>query len=135
MHDFYGNFDMSRSETVHNSSRYQVIDRTVGDLMMSTTILRGDQETRGHQHSHDEIIMLPIWGHWEFRLGDEKIFFDDGFMTYRSTKIPWRDESVLALIIPGGIFHQVVNQHNIPITFVNVWQGVRDGEASLGPKP
>lgn len=92
-----------KATLVKNNDRYEVYDLSQGNLVISMTVLHGGKSTVGHSHNETEEIYLIVDGKGEIQLGDSE------------------NEDVVTgdiVIIPGGIFHSVLNTGNDNLTFL-----------------
>jgi glycerol-3-phosphate cytidylyltransferase len=82
---------------VKDNETYTIVDNIeLNGLTVSTTILHPSKQTSGHSHEGIEEVYYFISGHGDMILGEEVIKVKDG-----ST-----------VVIPDGIFHQVINNSN-----------------------
>jgi mannose-6-phosphate isomerase-like protein (cupin superfamily) len=98
-------------EVIKDTDTYRLKDnKTLNNLVVSSTFLRPGKETRGHSHKGQEEVYFFISGRGEMTLGEET--FDVG-----------TDRVVL---IPDGVFHKVKNTGTSrALYFVCVFDGRR----------
>ena len=98
-------------EVIKDNDTYKLKDnKTLSNLVVSSTLLKPGKETRGHSHKGQEEVYYFISGRGEMILGEET--FDVG-----------TDKVVL---IPDGVFHKVKNTESFrSLYFVCVFDGQR----------
>ena len=98
-------------EVIKDNDTYRLKDnKTLSNLVVSSTLLKPGKETRGHSHKGQEEVYYFISGRGEMILGEET--FDVG-----------TDKVVL---IPDGVFHKVKNTESFrSLYFVCVFDGRR----------
>jgi mannose-6-phosphate isomerase-like protein (cupin superfamily) len=103
-------FDIG-GEVVKDDERYLLKDnKFLKNLVLSSTELKPQQETRGHSHAGQEEVYFFIGGTGKMIVGEEE--FEVG-----------PDDVVL---IPDGAFHRVINNTDYPLYFVCVFDGKRN---------
>ena len=98
-------------EVVKDNETYLLKDnKTLNNLVVSSTLLRPDKETRGHSHEGQEEVYFFQSGKGEMTLGDETFSVSSGDM----------------VLIPDGVFHKVKNTESfLSLYFVCVFDGRR----------
>lgn len=98
-------------EIVKNNDTYLLKDnKTLNNLVLSSTSLHPYQETRGHSHAGQEEIYFFISGMGQMKL-------DDDLFTVQAGDV---------VLIPDGKFHKVINTTNKELYFVCVFDGKRN---------
>ena len=101
-------------EVVKSDDRYIVKDnKTLNNLVVSSTELNPGKETSGHRHAGQEEVYFFISGS-----GRMIIDGDD----YREFSVEAGD----VMLIPDGAFHKVRNTGQEPLYFVCVFDGKRN---------
>ena len=85
-------------------------NKTLNNLVLSSTELHPYQSTRGHAHAGQEEVYMFISGSGQMEL-DEEIF------DVKAGDI---------VLIEDGVFHKVHNRSNTPLYFVCVFDGNRN---------
>jgi len=86
-------------------------NKTLKNLVLTSTLLKPDKETRGHSHVGQEEIYYFIDGEGEMILGEESFDVVAGDV----------------VLIPDGVFHKVINPSlNRFLYFVCVFDGKRN---------
>ena len=97
-------------EIVKDNETYLLRDnKLLKNLVVSSTLLLPEKETRGHSHDGQEEVYFFQYGYGEMTLGEETFPVAGG-------------ETVL---IPDGAFHKVKNTWSQPLYFVCVFDGRR----------
>jgi len=100
-----------KGKIVKNNDTYILEDNTtLNNLVVSSTLLKPFQETRGHSHEGKEEVYFFLKGRGEMTIDDETF-----------TVSP---EDVVT--IPDGAFHKVKNLTGSYLYFVCVFEGNRD---------
>jgi len=100
-----------KGEVVKNNDTYLLRDnKTLNNLILSSTRLKPKKETRGHSHEGKEEIYYFVEGRGVMQLGDETFHVEEGDV----------------VLIPDGIFHKVDNPTDKDLYFVCVFEGSRD---------
>lgn len=90
-------------------------NKTLKNLVLSSTELHGHQSTRGHSHEGQEEVYYFVSGNGIMNLrypdGNEKTF------EVRSGDV---------VLIEDGVFHRVHNESDTPLYFVCVFDGKRN---------
>ncbi len=107
----YNIYDLG-GEVVKDNETYLLKDnKTLNNLVVSSTDLKPGQSTRGHSHNGQEEIYYFISGTGEMELGDQKF------------NIQGSD----VVLIPDGVFHRVHNtQKHSTLYFVCIFDGKRN---------
>jgi mannose-6-phosphate isomerase-like protein (cupin superfamily) len=104
-----GNFEVS-GEIVKQDERYVVRDnRTLNNLILSSTRLNPGKETTGHRHEGQEEVYMFVEGTGEMLL-------DENRFTIKAGDI---------VLIEDGVFHRVYNTSEQDLYFVCVFDGQR----------
>ena len=97
-------------EIIKDNETYILQDnKTLKNLVLSSTLLKPNKETRGHSHDGQEEVYFFQYGYGEMTLGEDTFPVAGG-------------ETVL---IPDGAFHKVKNTWSQPLYFVCVFDGKR----------
>lgn len=98
-------------EIVKDNETYLLRDnKSLNNLVLSSTLLHPHQETRGHTHAGQEEVYYFVSGTGQMKL-DEEVFDVQGGDV---------------VLIPDGKFHKVINISNSPLYFVCVFDGKRN---------
>ena len=98
-------------ETIKDNETYVLKDnKTLNNLVVSSTELHGLQSTRGHRHEGQEEVYYFVSGTGEIELDDEKFEVQGGDV----------------VLIKDGVFHRVHNTSNTKLYFVCVFDGKRN---------
>ena len=99
-------------EVVKDNETYLLKDnKTLNNLVVSSTDLKPGQSTRGHSHPGQEEVYYFVSGTGEMELGDQKF------------NVQGSD----VVLIPDGVFHRVHNtQKHSTLYFVCVFDGKRN---------
>jgi mannose-6-phosphate isomerase-like protein (cupin superfamily) len=98
-------------ETIKDNETYVLKDnKTLNNLVVSSTELHGLQSTRGHRHEGQEEVYYFVSGTGEMELDDEKFEVQGGDV----------------VLIKDGVFHRVHNTSNTKLYFVCVFDGKRN---------
>ena len=98
-------------EVVKDSEVYLLKDnKTLNNLVLSSTFLRANQCTNGHSHLGQEEVYMFISG--------------EGEMEIDGTKINVREGD--CILIEDGEFHKVYNTSHLGLYFVCVFDGKRN---------
>jgi len=101
-------------EVVKDNETYLLKDnKTLKNLVLSSTLLRVGQQTRGHRHIGQEEVYIFVAGHGKMIVGDE-------------TDQPFFVTSGDIVLIPDGAFHQVINDGEMNLLFNCVFDGKRN---------
>ena len=99
-------------EVVKDNETYVLKDnKTLNNLVVSSTMLHPQQSTRGHRHEGQEEVYYFVSGHGEMELDDERFEVEQGDV----------------VLIKDGVFHRVHNTGEIAeLYFVCVFDGKRN---------
>ena len=98
-------------DIVKDNETYVLKDnKTLNNLVVSSTELHGLQSTRGHRHEGQEEVYYFVSGTGEMELDDEKLSVQGGDV----------------VLIKDGVFHRVHNISNTKLYFVCVFDGKRN---------
>jgi len=98
-------------ETIKDNETYVLKDnKTLNNLVVSSTELHGLQSTRGHRHEGQEEVYYFVSGTGEMELDNEKFPVQGGDV----------------VLIKDGVFHRVHNTSNTKLYFVCVFDGKRN---------
>lgn len=101
-------------EVVKDNETYLLKDnRTLNNLVLSSTKLYQGQSTRGHRHAGQEEVYFFVQGHGEMIVGNE---------TDQSFPVGPGD----IVLIPDGAFHRVINTGEMNLVFNCVFDGRRN---------
>ena len=88
-------------------------NRTLKNLILSSTKLYRGQSTRGHKHPGQEEIYFFVTGTGKMIVGDEE-------------SEPFRVVGGDVVLIPDGAFHRVINDGEMNLLFNCVFNGKRN---------
>ena len=95
-------------EVIKDNSQYLLKDnKTLNDLIVSSTFLRANQSTNGHAHKDQEEVYMFTKGKGEMQVDDERFPVKDGDI----------------VLVEKGEFHRVFNTSHLGLLFVCVFQG------------
>jgi len=98
-------------ETIKDNETYVLKDnKTLNNLVISSTELHGLQSTRGHRHEGQEEVYYFVSGTGEMEFDNEKFPVQGGDV----------------VLIKDGVFHRVHNTSNTKLYFVCVFDGKRN---------
>jgi len=101
-------------EIVKDNETYQLRDnKTLKNLVLSSTKLYKGQSTRGHRHPGQEEVYFFVQGWGKMIVGNET---DDPFEVCPGDII----------LIPDGAFHRVINDGDMHLIFNCVFDGKRN---------
>jgi len=101
-------------EVVKDNEVYLLKDnRDLNNLVLSSTKLYPQQQTRGHRHPGQEEVYFFITGAGRMIVGDED-------------SEPFRVIGGDIVLIPDGAFHRVINDGQIDLVFNCVFDGKRN---------
>lgn len=107
MHDVGG-------EVIKDNETYLLKDnKTLNNLVLSSTKLYRGQSTRGHRHAGQEEVYLFVQGYGKMIVGDE-------------TDEPFDVKAGDIVLIPDGAFHRVINDGEMNLIFNCVFDGKRN---------
>ena len=101
-------------EVVKDNETYLLKDnKTLNNLVLSSTKLYKGQQTRGHRHPGQEEVYIFVQGYGKMIVGDEDSTpFDVAPGDY--------------VLIPDGAFHKVINDGEMHMIFNCVFDGKRN---------
>ena len=106
----YNHHDIG-GEVVKDNETYVLKDnRTLNNLVLSSTKLYRGKATRGHSHAGQEEVYFFIQGTGMMIVGEEKFRVSTGDV----------------ILIPDGAFHQVINDGEMHLIFNCVFDGKRN---------
>ena len=98
-------------EIVKDNDTYLLKDnKTLKTLVLSSTKLYRGQATRGHSHPGQEEVYFFVQGTGMMIVGEDKFRVNAGDI----------------ILIPDGVFHQVINDGEMHLLFNCVFQGGRN---------
>lgn len=101
-------------EVVKDNETYVLKDnKTLNNLVLSSTMLRRGMSTRGHQHPGQEEVYFFVQGHGQMIVGNE-------------TDEPFAVSAGDVILIPDGAFHRVINTGETNMLFNCVFDGKRN---------
>ena len=101
-------------EIVKDNETYVLKDnKTLNNLVLSSTNLRIGQQTRGHRHPGQEEVYIFVQGHGRMIVGNE-------------TDAPFFVSAGDIVLIPDGAFHRVINDGEQNLLFNCVFDGKRN---------
>lgn len=101
-------------EIVKDNEVYLLEDNKIlNNLVLSSTTLYRNQQTRGHRHVGQEEVYFFIQGYGKMIVGEE-------------TSDPFNVKSGDIVLIPDGAFHRVINDGEINLIFNCVFDGKRN---------
>jgi len=101
-------------EVVKDNETYILKDnKTLNNLVLSSTMLRRGMSTRGHRHPGQEEIYFFVLGRGQMIVGDEA---DESFNVSAGDII----------LIPDDAFHRVINDGDTNLLFNCVFNGTRN---------
>lgn len=101
-------------EIIKDNETYVLKDnKTLKNLVLSSTKLYRNQSTRGHRHEGQEEVYFFVQGSGQMIVGNEN---DDSF----------RVSSGDIVLIPDGAFHRVINDGETNLIFNCVFDGKRN---------
>jgi len=108
----YNIYDVG-GEVVKDNETYLLKDnKTLNNLVLSSTKLYRGQSTRGHRHAGQEEVYLFVQGYGKMIVGNE-------------TDEPFDVKSGDIVLIPDGAFHRVINDGEMHLIFNCVFDGKR----------
>jgi oxalate decarboxylase/phosphoglucose isomerase-like protein (cupin superfamily) len=101
-------------EVVKDNETYYLKDnKTLKNLVLSSTLLYREQSTRGHRHPGQEEVYFFVQGSGKMIVGEED-----------STPFDVIQGDVV--LIPDGAFHRVINDGEMNLLFNCVFDGKRN---------
>lgn len=109
----YNEFDIG-GDIVKDNDTYVLKDnKTLKNLVLSSTKLYRGQQTRGHRHPGQEEVYIFVQGYGKMIVGDEN--------TRPFDVVPGD-----VVLIPDGAFHKVINDGDLNMVFNCVFDGKRN---------
>lgn len=109
----FNNTDIG-GETIKDDGTYIVKDnKTLSNLVVSSTRLYRGRQTRGHRHPGQEEVYVFVQGFGKMIVGDEHTE-------------PFNVGPGSVVLIPDGAFHRVINDGDSNMLFNCVFQGTRN---------
>jgi mannose-6-phosphate isomerase-like protein (cupin superfamily) len=106
----FGGYDVG-GDVVKQDERYTVKDnRTLKNLVVSSTNLHPGKSTSGHSHAGQEEVYQFVFGTGEMELDGERFAVTPGDV----------------VLIQDGVFHRVFNTGAVDLYFVCVFDGKRN---------
>jgi oxalate decarboxylase/phosphoglucose isomerase-like protein (cupin superfamily) len=106
----YDSYDIG-GEVVKDNETYLLKDnRTLNNLVLSSTKLYRGQATRGHDHPGQEEVYFFVQGTGMMIIDDEKFRVSAGDI----------------ILVPDGAFHRVINDGEMHLLFNCVFDGKRN---------
>ena len=101
-------------DVVKDDETYQLKDnRTLKNLVLSSTMLYKGKSTRGHRHAGQEEVYFFVQGAGKMIVGEE-------------TDEPFTVVAGDIVLIPDGAFHRVINDGDLNLIFNCVFDGKRN---------
>ncbi len=101
-------------EVVKDNETYLLKDnKTLKNLVLSSTLLYRGQQTRGHRHASQEEVYIFVQGWGKMIVGEET---DEPFVVGPGDIV----------LIPDGAFHRVINDGDSNMLFNCVFDGKRN---------
>jgi hypothetical protein len=101
-------------EVVKDNETYLLKDnKTLNNLVLSSTLLYRNQSTRGHRHPGQEEVYFFVQGSGKMIVGNE-------------TDDPFNVSPGDIILIPDGVFHRVINDGDQHLIFNCVFDGKRN---------
>ena len=98
-------------DIIKDNSTYLLKDNAFGNnLVLSSTMLRANQHTTGHNHKGQEEVYFFISGHGEMEIDNNRFTVEEGDV----------------VCIEDGEFHKVYNTGHLGLYFVCVFDGGRN---------
>jgi len=109
----YHTYDIG-GEVVKDNETYLLKDnKTLTNLVLSSTLLYREQQTRGHRHPGQEEVYIFVQGRGKMIVGDED-------------SEPFAVAQGDIVLIPDGAFHRVINDGDTNLLFNCVFDGKRN---------
>jgi oxalate decarboxylase/phosphoglucose isomerase-like protein (cupin superfamily) len=109
----YHTYDIG-GEVVKDNETYLLKDnKTLNNLILSSTLLYREQQTRGHRHPGQEEVYIFVQGRGKMIVGDED-------------SNPFAVAQGDIVLIPDGAFHRVINDGDTNLLFNCVFDGKRN---------
>lgn len=101
-------------EVIKDNETYILKDnKTLKNLVLSSTNLHRGMSTRGHRHPGQEEVYIFVLGHGQMIVGEE-------------TDEPFKVTAGDIVLIPDGAFHRVINDGDTNLLFNCVFDGKRN---------
>ena len=101
-------------EVIKDNEVYLLKDnRDLNNLVLSSTKLYRNQQTRGHRHANQEEVYFFVQGTGRMIVGEE-------------TDTPFTVGAGDIVLIPDGAFHRVINDGETNLVFNCVFDGKRN---------
>jgi oxalate decarboxylase/phosphoglucose isomerase-like protein (cupin superfamily) len=101
-------------DVVKDDETYLLKDnRTLKNLVLSSTMLYKGKSTRGHRHAGQEEVYFFVQGAGKMIVGEE-------------TDTPFKVGAGDIVLIPDGAFHRVINDGDLNLVFNCVFDGKRN---------
>jgi oxalate decarboxylase/phosphoglucose isomerase-like protein (cupin superfamily) len=101
-------------EVIKDNETYVLKDnKTLKNLVLSSTHLKVGQQTRGHRHPGQEEVYIFVSGQGKMIVGEE-------------TDTPFNVFAGEIVLIPDGAFHRVINDGDQNLLFNCVFDGKRN---------
>lgn len=111
--DVLNSYDIG-GDVVKDNETYLLKDnKTLKNLVLSSTKLYRNQSTRGHRHAGQEEVYFFVQGHGLMIVGEE-------------TDTPFPVGPGAVVLIPDGAFHRVINNGDTNLIFNCVFDGSRN---------
>jgi oxalate decarboxylase/phosphoglucose isomerase-like protein (cupin superfamily) len=99
---------------IKDNETYVIKDnKTLKNLVLSSTKLYRGKETRGHRHAGQEEVYIVVQGYGKMIVGEE-------------TDEPFDVAPGDIIMIPDGAFHKVINDGEMNMIFNCIFQGARN---------
>ena len=109
----YNDHDIG-GEVVKDNKTYLLKDnKTLKNLVLSSTLLYRNPSTRGHRHPGQEEVYIFVQGYGKMIVGEED---SEPFLVTPGTIV----------LIPDGAFHRVINDGDSNLLFNCVFDGKRN---------
>jgi len=109
----FNQFDVG-GEVVKSNDVYELKDnKTLNNLVLSSTRLYREQSTRGHRHAGQEEVYFFVQGSGRMIVGEED---SESFAVNPGDVV----------LIPDGAFHRVINDGEMHMVFNCVFDGKRN---------
>ncbi|MFO7872206.1 MAG: cupin domain-containing protein [Candidatus Undinarchaeales archaeon] len=93
-------------ECVKSNERYDIHDYKTDKLIISMTVMKPHQETRGHDHEDVDEVYICTEGEGKMQVGEEELDFKKGDV----------------ITIPLGAFHKVFNPSDKELKFLAIFE-------------
>ena len=105
------NIDDIGGEVLKDDAQYLLKDNAFGNnLVLSSTFLRANQKTNGHEHKGQEEVYFFMKGKGEMQINEERFDVKEGDI----------------ICIEDGDFHRVFNTGHLGLYFICVFDGGRN---------